>query len=94
MRTSPPFLFLKYWNKNVAATNVIANPINNEEIRLNGLARSVRTDVNCRIGIYNNASTTSRKISDIVRILPLNQLLKSDPASIVAIPIQSRVIVP
>jgi hypothetical protein len=30
----------------------------------------------------------------MVIILPLNQLLKSEPASIVAIPIQSRVIVP
>ena len=33
-------------------------------------------------------------MSDMVIILPLNQLLKSEPASIVAIPIQSRVIVP
>ena len=72
----------------------MANPINREEIKLNGLVRSVKTDVNCRIGIYNNANTTRRKISDIVSILPLNQLLRSDPARIVAIPIQRSVIVP
>ncbi len=39
-------IFLKYWNKNVAATNVIANPTSNDDMRLNGLAPSVRTDVN------------------------------------------------
>ena len=85
---------MKYWNKNVAATKVMANPINNEEIKLNGLVRSVNTDVNWRIGIYNKANTTRRKISDIVKILPLNQLLRSDPARIVAMPIQRSVIVP
>lgn len=70
LKNFSPFLFLKYWNKNVAAINVMANPINREEIKLNGLVRSVKTDVNCRIGIYNNANTTRRKISDIVSILP------------------------
>jgi len=45
-RTSPPFLFLKYWNKNVAATSVTAKPIRIDEIRLKGFALSVRIEVN------------------------------------------------
>ena len=50
--------------------------------------------VNCKMGMYNNAKTTNLRISDIVVILPLNQLLSREPASIVANPIQSKVIVP
>ena len=94
MIVSPPFLCLKYWNKNVAATNIIANPARSEEINVNGLVPSVKTDVNCKIGIYSKVRTTSLRISEIILILPLNQLLSKVPANIVAIPIHSKVIVP
>src|ERR1051326_1275989 len=94
LSTSPPFLFLKYWNKKVAATNVIAKPIRRDEIKVNGFVRSIKTDVNCRMGKYSNANTTRRKISDIAVILPLNQLLSRAPTNIVAIPIHNNVMVP
>ena len=91
---SPPFLFLKYRNKNVAATNVIANPASSEEINVNGFVPSVKTDVNCKIGIYSKVRTTNLRISEIILILPLNQLLSKVPDNIVAIPIHSSVIIP
>lgn len=78
----------------MAAISVIASPIKREDINENGLVRSIKTEVNCKIGMYNNAKTTNLRISDIVVILPLNQLLNREPASIVANPIQSKVIVP
>ena len=52
------------------------------------------SDVNCNMGMYNNAKTTSLKISYIILILPLNQLLSSIPAKIVDIPIHNNVMVP
>ncbi len=42
---------MKNWNKNVAATNVIAKPINNEEMRLKGFVFSVKTEVNWIAGM-------------------------------------------
>lgn len=78
----------------MAAIRVIASPIKSDEINENGLVRSIKTEVNCKMGMYNNAKTTNLRISDIVVILPLNQLLSREPANIVANPIQSKVIVP
>lgn len=51
LRTSPPFLFLKYWNKKVATISVIAKPMKSDDIKVNGFVLSVKTDVNCKIGI-------------------------------------------
>jgi hypothetical protein len=65
-----------------------------DDMRLKGFVLSVRMEVNWSTGIYNKARTTNLRISDIVLILPLNQLLSNEPAKIVAIPIQSSVIVP
>lgn len=93
-RISPPFLFLKYWNKKVAASNVIAKPISREEIKVNGLVRSIKTEVNWSIGKYSSANTTRRSISDIAVTLPLNQLLRRVPTKMVAIPIHNSVMVP
>jgi hypothetical protein len=55
---------------------------------------SVNIDVNCKIGMYSKLRTTSLRISDMILILPLNQLLNKVPDSMVAIPIHSSVIVP
>jgi hypothetical protein len=44
--------------------------------------------------MYNNPKTTNLKMSYIILILPLNQLLRRIPAKIVDIPIHSSVIVP
>jgi hypothetical protein len=63
-------------------------------MRLNGFPLEVMSDVNCNIGMYNNAKTTNLKISYIIFILPLNQLLSNIPAKIVDIPIHSNVIDP
>ena len=52
------------------------------------------SDVNCNIGIYNNARTTNLKISYTIFMLPLNQLLSNIPAKIVDIPIHNNVIDP
>ena len=78
----------------VAATSVIAKPISNDDIKLNGFACSVRTEVNCATGMYIKPSTTNPRMSDMILILPLNQLLKRIPPSIVPIPIQSKVMLP
>ena len=59
-----------------------------------GLYLSVKTDVNCKIGIYSKVRTTNLRISEIILILPLNQLLSKVPDNIVAIPIDSSVIIP
>ena len=72
----------------------MANPASSEEINVNGFVPSVKTDVNCKIGIYSKVRTTNLRISEIILILPLNQLLSKVPDNIVAIPIHSSVIIP
>ena len=72
----------------------MANPISNDEMRLNGLPFAVIRDVNCSIGIYSSPKTTNRRISYNILILPLNQLLNNIPAKIVDIPIHNKVIDP
>jgi len=68
--------------------------MNKDEIRSNGFPLAVMSEVNCNIGMYSNTRTTNLKISYIIFMLPLNQLLSNIPAKIVEIPIQSNVIVP